>query len=147
MAPRGRKKAEGDPSAAEASLDTFGQMTLPIGGEEYRLRPSFEAINAIEEELGRSLYDLSQGAARGALSVREMGVIAAEMMKAQGKTLGAKDPAALDYQGAKPDRVARLIYEAGAPKICARLMVVLVGALNGNYTAEGEAKAGEETKG
>ena len=48
-----------------------GEAVLTIGGEPLRLRPSFEALVAAEEELG-PLFALVERAAAGGLRVSEM---------------------------------------------------------------------------
>jgi tail tube GTA-gp10-like protein len=123
----------------EPAVDFRGQVSLPLDGQDLMLRPSFEAIAAIEHQL-RPLFDLAQDATRGQLTLEEMGVIAAECMRAYGRAY-PEDPLITVYRGASSEKLSRLIYEAGGPKTCARIMVLLVGALNGGYTAEGEAKA------
>lgn len=139
-----RKKPAADEAPDEPKLDVRGQLPMPLGGEDYLLRPSFEAVLEIERNL-RPAFELAQDAMRGALTLEEMAVCVVAMMKAQGKTLPDNDPQASVYRAASVDQIGRLIYEAGGPRICARLMVVLTGCVNGGYTAEGEAKAGTET--
>lgn len=119
------------------AVDTRGRIAVPLGGADYFLRPSWEAIQAIEAELGRSLTTLSGQAVAGQLSIRDMAVICTEMMHAEGKA----DPlAAPSYKGARVEKIAELIYEASAPSITARLAVILMGAVTGGYTAAGEPK-------
>jgi hypothetical protein len=48
-----------------------GEASLPVGGEALRLRPSFEALVAAEEELG-PLLALVERAAAGGLRVTEI---------------------------------------------------------------------------
>ena len=123
---------------AEAKLNPLGEISLPLDGQQYQLRPSRKAISNIEQQL-RSLPQLAADARSGMLSIEEMGLIAAELMRAFGEA-NPEDPLVRDYKGAKPDVLADLIYEAGAPAINSRLMLVLIGALTGGYTASGEAK-------
>lgn len=127
----------------EVVPDLRGHVTLPLDGQEFELRPSRKAIAAIERQT-RPLFVLAQDAARGALSLDELSVIVTEMMRAYGEA-EPQDPLVRHYKGVTLDRVADLIYEAGQPKVCARVMVVLTGALTGGYTAAGEAKAGTAT--
>lgn len=121
-------------------VDDRGQMLVPLGGYDYVLRPSEEAIANIERQLGRSLYQLATAAPAGGLSLDDMAVIIAEMMRAYGKA-NPDDPAVASYCGAKTESLRGMIYEAGAPSIVARLSIVLVGAMAGGYTASGEARA------
>jgi len=120
--------------------DTRGQITLPVDGTEYVLRPSYEAIMAIERITRRSLYELAGEATQGRMSCEVMAIVCAEMMRAFGKA-NPEDPLASSYRGAKPEALGPMIYEAGGPKVCARLAVVLIGALTGGYDSSGEAKA------
>lgn len=130
-----KKKAGAD--EAPATLDVSGQITVPLDGQDYLLRPSYEAILAIERELG-PLFGLAHRATLGQLTAEEQAVCVAELMKAHGR---ADKEASADYRDPKPKRIGELIYEAGLPRICARLGVLLAGALNGGYDAAGEAKA------
>ncbi|HEY1605623.1 MAG TPA: GTA-gp10 family protein [Allosphingosinicella sp.] len=140
---------KGPPKPPEAptldDLDTSGQITLPLGGEDYVMRPSWEAIQSIERQL-RPLFDLAGAANLGKLTIEEMAVIAAAMMRAHGKA-APEDANARTYNNADVGRLAELIYEAGAPRVCARLSIVLIGALTGGYTAAGERKPATETTG
>ena len=51
-----------------------GEAALTVGGEILRLRPSFEALVAAEEELG-PLFALVERAATGGLKVAEMAAL------------------------------------------------------------------------
>ena len=51
-----------------------GEAALTVGGEAVRLRPSFEALVAAEEELG-PLFALVERAAAGGLRVAEMAAL------------------------------------------------------------------------
>jgi hypothetical protein len=123
-------------------VDARGEITLPLGGHEYHLRPSRIAISAIEKQL-RPLPALVAEGARGDLSLVDQAVIAAELMKAWGLA-NAGDPMAEQHKGAKPERLADLIYESGGTRILARLLAVMIGALNGGYTAAGEMRPPEK---
>jgi hypothetical protein len=48
-----------------------GEASLTVGGEALRLRPSFEALVAAEEELG-PLFELVERAAAGRLRIAEI---------------------------------------------------------------------------
>lgn len=143
MANRTAKAPPAAEEPAEPVLNANGEMLLPLDAR-YVLRPSRRAIQAIERQL-RPLLELAQDAARGALSIDEMAVISAEMMRAYGAA-NPNEPGIVNYTGAQTEPLADLIFEAGSSKICARLMVVLTGALSGGYNASGEAKPATETK-
>lgn len=51
-----------------------GETTLLVGGTLLRLRPSFEALTAAEEELG-SLFALVERAASGELKLAEIAIL------------------------------------------------------------------------
>lgn len=118
-------------------VDVQGQMLVPLGGAEYLLRPAYTAIRAIETKLRRTVLVLSGEAMHGELSTDDLAVIVSEMMLAEGRH--NKDAGAA-YKGAKAERIAELIYEEGAPRILARVAIVLLGAATGGYTAKGEVR-------
>lgn len=133
----GRKK-----KTEEDAVDLLGQLSVNLGGTEYLLRPSRQAISNIQRQLGgRSLTALAVQASGFGMTVEEAGVCVAEMMRAYGQTLPADEPGANDYRGAKAEVCADLIYEAGESTITGRLAIILTGALTGGYTASGERKA------
>jgi hypothetical protein len=125
--------------------DERGEITLPMGGEEFCLRPSMEAIKAIQRETGKSLYSLSVAAQAIDLSLDQCEIIATEMMKAWGKS-NEDDPRAVQHRGANRETVGQMIFEAGDAKIQPRLAVALIAALTGGVTASGELKAPEPKK-
>lgn len=118
-------------------VDTRGRLTVPLGGADYLLRPSEEAIDNIEKALGRSTMVLAGQAIRGDLSISDLATICAEMMNAQGRADPSAGPS---YKGAKAEKIRGMIYEQGAPSITARIAVLLMGAVTGGYTAAGEPK-------
>jgi len=127
-----------DQAEPEIEVDVRGQVTAPLDGVDYVLRPSEEAILAAERQCGCSLHVLTEKATYSRLTLDEMAIIVTEMMRAHGKADSSAGPS---YSGAKVERVRTMIYEAGAPRITARLVVLLRGALTGGFTASGEWKA------
>lgn len=123
-----------------AEVDVRGHISVPLDGEQFVLRPSFEAIKAIEEITGKDHSQLAHEAVQQRLSYTDMGIICAEMMKAHGKA-NPDDPMKSSYIGAKPEKIEKLIYETGKTKVAVRLAVVLVASLSGGYTREGELTA------
>jgi hypothetical protein len=137
-----REKAAGGPRAeSPAEVDERGRITLTLEGEEFLLRPSREAIATIERRLGLPLYDLTTAASRVGLTQDQLTIIAVEFMRAHGKTMPEDDPRRSSYIGCKEERVGDLIFEASPAKVCARLYILLLGAISGGYDASGEAKA------
>lgn len=123
-----------------ADVDVRGQITIPLEGQEYTLRPSYEAIKRIEELTGKDHAQLAHEAVQQRLSYTDMGIICAELMRAHGKAC-PDDPLRSSHVGAKPETVEKLIYETGKTRIAVRLAVVLVASLSGGYTREGELTA------
>jgi hypothetical protein len=119
-------------------LDDRGQLSIKLDAE-YVLRPSHEAIMEAEKQTGLSLFDLAGLAANARMGLECMSILVATMMRAYGKA-NPDDPKKTTYLTASPDRLAGMIYEAGVPRIMGGLTVLLAGAINGGYTASGEAK-------
>jgi hypothetical protein len=130
-------KPKSKPDAEEPKVDLLGQLSVQLDAE-YQLRPSRQAISNIERATGKGLYQLTVQAGSLALSVEEMGVCVAEMMRAY----AVHDPdAGAAYKGAKPEVCADLIFENGPVDVARRLAIIFTGALTGGYTASGEVKA------
>lgn len=125
-----------------------GEISIDLEGRAHVLRPSYEAIVAIEAKTGRSIELLAEAAGDGALSLAEAAIVVTECVRAQGKAVG--DPILQRYG---PERVGELIHEAGKLIVVRHLQLLLFMAANGGYTATGEprplpmttATTGEET--
>jgi len=130
----GQKKAADE---SGPKVNVFGEIKVPLDAE-YGLRPDFEAIEAIEREV-RPIEQLLADANAGTLSIGEMAAITRHLMRGYGRA-HPDDERILAYREANVKRLAELIYEAGAPRVRARLLVVLMGAVTGGYDASGEAK-------
>jgi hypothetical protein len=146
MGTRKKEKSMATEKAAAqgaAAANDRGEVFLPLEGVEYGLRPSREAISAIERQL-RPLAVLAGEATRLELPLEDLGVIAAEMMRAYGKC-HPDDPNIVTYQSSTPERLADLIFELGVPKACVRFRELLLAALLGGVTAAGEMKAQAKT--
>ena len=121
-------------------VNFIGEITVPLDGVEYVLRPSHAAVMASERLTGKSLPEMYREAASYVMTTETMGIICAEMMRAYGRE-NPSDPLITTYQGAKAERIADLIYEVGGPIVSARLGVLLFGANTGGYTTGGKMKA------
>lgn len=118
-----------------------GEVTVTLDGAQHVLRPSFEAVQAIEEKTGTGLVALLNSVANGTAPSRTLAVIVTELVKAWGRAGGADaDPIQRAAASANADRIGKLIYEAGQDGVMARVSVVLMGALTGGVTASGEWK-------
>ena len=134
-APRPKRKPR---SPANANR---GEHALTLGRKTYRLRPSYAAIVAIEEELGRSATELLRAANGMALTFSELGVIAAELIRA-----GAEEADEMT-RNVSAERIGEMIFEEGRASADIALTVALAAAVSGGRTASGEAKPVAETTG
>lgn len=118
--------------------ETRGEVSLELGGVEYVLRPSYEAISAFEAQTNRSLIDLVRAAGDGQLKLGEASVIVTECIKAHGRSIDDKAMAVFNAK-----RIGELIQEAegGFLIVIKRLELLLFMAATGGYTASGEVKA------
>lgn len=117
---------------------TRGEVSLELEGAEYVLRPSYEAISAIEAQTDRSLIDLARAAGDGALKLGESAIIVTECIKAHGRATDDKAMASFNA-----GRVGELILQADGGLLIAmkRLELLLFMAATGGYTGSGEVKA------
>lgn len=117
---------------------TRGHISLNLGGAEYILRPSYEAISAFEGHTNRSLIDLAKAAGQSQLKLGEAAVIVTECIRAYGRSIDDKAMAAFNAE-----RIGELIQEAdgGLVIVMKRLELLLFMAATGGYTSSGELKA------
>lgn len=118
-----------------------GEHELVLAGRSYRLRPSHTAIVAIEEATGKAAITLYGLSGAGALPLRQMGIVAAEFIRA-----GAAEGDEMT-RAVSAERIGELIYEEGVARVTARLTTCLMDAVSGGCTASGEAKAAPATSG
>jgi len=115
--------------------ETRGEIAIDLGGREYVLRPTYQAIAAIEAKTGKGLLALARDAAE--LGVGDAAIIATECIKAYGKHVG--DDMMARYS---PDKIGEMMIESegGIAACLGRLSVLLMAAATGGYTASGELK-------
>lgn len=109
-----------------------GEAAISLGGKEYTLRPTFEAIAQFEERTGRGTVALTRLAASGDIGVGKAAIILHALMTAGGHEVDLKD-------------VGRMVMEAGLVSVLPTLMVVLGNVLAGG-SEPGEPKAAEGKK-
>jgi hypothetical protein len=114
-----------------------GEHSISLGGKTYVLRPSHAAITAIEEETGRATLALVRLGNCGELSLKQLGIIGAELIRA-----GADEDDEFT-QGVDADRIEEMIFEnpKGLPEAQSRFGLCLLDAATGGRTVSGEAKA------
>ncbi|MFN3424893.1 MAG: GTA-gp10 family protein [Novosphingobium meiothermophilum] len=116
-----------------------GEIALDLGGREFVLRPTYQAIQAIESKTGKGILALARGTTE--LTVLDAAIIAAECIKAHGKHIG--DEMMASYT---PVKLGEMIFETegGVGACLGRLSVLLMLAATGGYTASGELKAAKD---
>ena len=110
-----------------------GEHELTLAGRTYRLRPSHQAMVAIERKTASSVLGLVRLGNAGELTLEQLGVVGAELIRA-----GAEDRLT---QSVDDERIAELIFEEGLPAATSRFTLCLLDAATGGRTASGEAKA------
>ncbi|MFZ2996286.1 GTA-gp10 family protein [Sphingobium sp.] len=120
-----------------------GELTLLLDGADMGLRPSYEAIQAIETSLGRGLVDLARDGIAGKLSMSETAQIATECIRAWGRDVEDKGAA-----GANAVRIAKLILDSDGGIYAAQKTVsaMLSLAVTGGYNSSGELKPSMTTE-
>lgn len=124
-----------------------GEMTFDLDGADYVLRPSFEAIVAIEEQTGKTQVELAQMASDGRLTVMDAAVVVTECIKAQGRALLAAGQDDQRMTAFNKKTVGELIQSSPGGVVLAtqKLALLLFMAASGGYTPKGEVKAARMT--
>ena len=124
-------------SDARQPVADRGEASLTLAGTVMGLRPSFEALDAIEKALGRGLVDLATAAIHKQLRMSETGQIACELIRAFGRD--ADDAGA---SKSTAPRVTELIMASEGGLLAAMQTIggVLAIAVNGGYDTQGNLK-------
>lgn len=117
-----------------------GELSLTLGGRDYTLRPSFEAIEAFEAGTGKGLMELTGLALAGKISLSETATIACECIRAQGRATNS-----VSLSGSQRDKIAEMILESGFQDALVVMAGMLALAVSGGVTASGELKAATKT--
>lgn len=114
-----------------------GELSLILDGASMVLRPTFEALNEIEQTLDRGLVDLARDALAAKLKLGETAQIVTACVRAWGKETENRGAA-----GANAARVARLIVDSdgGLHNALKTVGALLSLAVTGGYTSAGELK-------
>lgn len=130
----------GKPETAEPANPVRGEITVELGqpAVSYVLRPSYEAIVAIETATDKGLMRLFRDANDGNLSLSNCAEIVSQCVRAQGRA--KNDPF---LAGVQADRIGQLIMESdlGLAGVLGRITVLIGFAMCGDYDASGELKA------
>jgi hypothetical protein len=112
-----------------------GEGDLALAGKAYRLRPSHDALEAIEDQTGKSIIALARMGNRCDMTLRQVGIVGAELIRA-----GAEEGDSFT-QNVEASRISELAIEEGLHKVQPVLTLVLMDAATGGRTSTGEAKA------
>lgn len=118
-------------------VEDRGELALTLDGMLFGLRPSYEAIDAIEKALGRGLVDVARDALSAKLSLGATAQIACECIRAWGRETQDKNAS-----GANAPRIARLILdsEGGFHAVLQTVSAMLSLAVTGGYDSAGNLK-------
>ena len=116
--------------------DLRGEDEIVLDGATFGMRPTYEAIVAVETATGASIGTMAMAGANMRLPLGWVAIIVTEFVRAWGKANGNQAAANLAV-----DRVGGLVMDSGI--VAAQLTVakILNGAVTGGYTSTGEAKA------
>ncbi|UAK23671.1 GTA-gp10 family protein [Sphingomonas nostoxanthinifaciens] len=113
-----------------------GEFAIALDGADHIMRPSYEAIVAIETETGKSVIALANDATNAALTVREMATIAGECVREYGR-----QESDASHQNVNDAAVQRCIVEMGPLHALSPIQDMLIKAATGGITATGKPKA------
>ena len=118
-----------------------GECVVELEGAEYVLRPDFEAVAAIDDQCGSIIELAKRALSTQALSFREVSIVIAEGIKAQGRKTDN-----IGLKGTKLDRVQKMVFDAGMVAVLPAVVSFLAAAVTGGMKPDaGEAEAGTET--
>lgn len=119
------------------AIEDRGEFTLPLVGRHYPMRPSYEAIVAIEAAAGRGLVDVARDAINAKLTLADTALVACECIRAFGRDEEDRDAA-----GATAPRIARLILDSEGGFHAAQQIVsgLLSLAVTGGFDSAGNPK-------
>lgn len=118
-----------------------GEHSFELGGRTYLLRPSMEAVNAIEDALDLSSAQILARANASALRLAEVAVIMAELVRA-----GAAADDAMT-RGVSPAGMEPLVYEKGVAGLMPFLTLLFLEVVSGGRDREGNVAAVSMTTG
>ena len=118
-----------------------GEVSISLEGVEYVLRPTFEAITAIEDQTGQPLVDLAQAADQHALPVKQAAIVVTECIKAWGRETAQPQLTKFNAQ-----RIGELIFAEGLLKAQPRVALVLWAALTGGHNPGEVGATGMKTE-
>lgn len=126
-----------DADTGRLTVEDRGEFSLVLASATMGLRPSYEAIDAIEKTLGCGAIDIARKALAGTLSMGETAQVACECVRAWGREVDDKGAS-----GSNAVRIGHLIYDSpgGLHDALKTIAAMLSLVVTGGYTASGELK-------
>jgi cell division protein ZapA (FtsZ GTPase activity inhibitor) len=123
--------------ADQQANEERGEHDIVLAGRKYRLRPSHSALKAIEKLTGRATLALVRLGNVGELSLEQLGIVGAELIRA-----GAADDDSFT-KAVDAERIEEMIFEEdeGLTRAQSRFTLCLLDAATGGRTVSGEVKA------
>jgi hypothetical protein len=112
-----------------------GEIDLTLDGTRFVLRPSHEALLAIETKTGKTVLALMNACSDSDIGLLDAAVTVTELIQAWGRE--TDDPVA---KNVSVERIGELIMEAGLMAVTMRLVMTLGLALTGGCTKDGRPK-------
>lgn len=125
-----------EPGANVQANPHRGETTVTLKGTVFGLRPDFEAVAAIDDQLGSVVALTRRAIAEPAsLTLNELAVVVAEGIKAHGRA--ARDSNA----HVSTDKIKRQIFETGIPTVVPAVLAFLTAAITGGAKEPPPGKA------
>lgn len=118
-----------------------GEVDLVLNETRFVLRPSHQAMVAVEEQTGKSCLALAVEAADCKMTLRDATIITTLCIQAWGAS--TDDEAGRVARAVDQERIGELIHEYGLMKVVLRLEIVLLNAVTGGCKKDGSPKEGE----
>jgi hypothetical protein len=113
-----------------------GEATIDLDGATFTMRPTYEAIVAVEAATGSTIGTMAMAGANMRLPLGWVAIVVTEFVRASGKATGNQVAANLSVE-----RVGGLIMDSSIVGASLAVAQVMSDAVSGKYTASGEAKA------
>jgi hypothetical protein len=122
--------------------DLRGEVAITLEGVDYVMRPSYEAIVAVERQTECSLSLIRISAMAETLALENAAIVVTEFVRAQGRAMVERgDQAGAPLTEFNKRRIGEALLETGLKSCFDPIAIVIGRAITGGYTASGEAKA------
>jgi K+/H+ antiporter YhaU regulatory subunit KhtT len=131
-----------DDEAAPAANRHRGEIAVTLRQQgsdaptEFVMRPDFEAVAAIDDQLGSIIALTRRAIAEPAsLSLAELAVVVAEGIKAHGRSVGDSNA------HVRTEKIKRMIFDSGVPTVVPAVLQFLTAAVTGGAKESAPGKA------